>query len=125
MASHKTITVRNGHHTYFRLTLLTSFNLTTTPMSDPAPVDLLTARTYLTSALNQFLGLTGTAIPIDFLKVEGHDVWIRVPSEDGVAVSGALSQWVGKDGAASWRVRGKGNWLGAVTAGDGRHLFEP
>lgn len=52
-------------------------------------------------------------------------MWIRVPREDDAAVVGALSLWVGSDGAVSWRVRGKGEWLGAVGAGDGSHLFEP
>ena len=45
--------------------------------------------------------------------------------EDGAAVVGALSQWVEKADGVSWRVKGKGEWLGAVAAGDGRHLFEP
>lgn len=85
--------------------------------------DLLTARAHLTSALNQFLGVTGTAIPVDFLKIEGRDVWVRVPREDGAAVVGAISGWVGGEGVA-WRIREKGDWLGAVVAGGGRRIFE-
>ena len=38
---------------------------------------------------------------------------------------GALSQWVGKEGDVSWRVKAKGEWLGCVVAGNGQHLFEP
>lgn len=92
--------------------------------SSSAPtVDVLTARTYLTSALQQFLGMTGTAIPIDFLKVEGMDVWIRVPREDGAIVVSAVTGWIGSEGTA-WRIRGKGEWLGGLVAGDGRDLFE-
>lgn len=121
---HRSITIRNPRHTYLNLTLETSSTFGN-HSSKSSSVDILTARTYLTSALGQFLGLTGTAIPIDFLKVEGRDVWIRVPREDDAAVVGALSLWVGSDGAVSWRVRGKGEWLGAVGAGDGSHLFEP
>ena len=117
------ITIRNPPYTYLHLTLLTSS--TSLPNPDPPPIDILTARAHLTSAVSQFLGITGTAIPIDFLKVEGRDVWIRVPREDVTAVVGALSQWVGKDGGAGWRVKGKGEWLGVVVAEDGHKLFQP
>ncbi|KAI4177843.1 MAG: hypothetical protein LQ343_000307 [Gyalolechia ehrenbergii] len=90
----------------------------------PAPaIDILTARTYLTSALQQYLGLAGTAISIDFLKVQGRDIWVRVPREDGAAFVGAVSGWVGSGGVA-WRIRGKSEWLGSLVAGDGRELFE-
>ena len=51
-------------------------------------------------------------------------MWIRIPREDAAAVVGALSQWVGKDGGASWRVKGKGEWLGVVAADDGHDLFQ-
>lgn len=114
----KRITARNPPFTYLHITLSSS-------TSNAPPVDILTARAYLTSAVSQFLGITGTAIPVDFLKVEGRDVWIRVPREDAAAVVGALSQWVAKDGGASWRVNGKGEWLGIVAAGDGHELFQP
>lgn len=115
----KRITVRDPPFTYLHLTLVTSST------SNAAPIDILTARAYLTSAVSQFLGITGTAIPVDFLKVEGRDVWLRAPREDAAAVVGALSQWVGKDGGVSWRVNGKGDWLGIVAAGDGQKLFQP
>lgn len=117
------ITVRNPPFTYLHLVLLSSSN--PLPISNSPPIDILTARAHLTSALSQFLGITGTAIPIDFLKHEGRDVWIRVPREDAAAVVGALSQWVGKDGGVSWRVKGKGQWLGLVAAEDGHELFQP
>lgn len=116
--THRTITIKRPTFTYLHLTFLSS-DLN----SANIPIDILTARTYLTSALEQFLGMTGTAIPIDFLKVKDGDVWIRVPREDGNHVAGALSQWVGKEGGVAWRIRGKGEWLGAVDAGDGRELF--
>ncbi|RJE20017.1 hypothetical protein PHISCL_07646 [Aspergillus sclerotialis] len=99
-------------------------------------LDDLTARTFLTSALSQFLGLTGTAIPIDILKIsEGqpqnqNTVWIRVPREDASAVVAALSSWVGGSkasggGNAAWRICAKGNFLGALVAGSGADLFVP
>lgn len=113
------ITISQLPFTYFHLCLRPS-----TPIVSQEPVDIITARTHLTSALQQYLGLTGTAIPIDFLKVEGRDVWIRLPREDSSAVHGALSQWMGRDGSVSWQVKGKGESIGALNAGDGRDLFE-
>lgn len=110
----KTITIRNPPFSYLHLTLLTPATTV---------VDLLTARAHLTSALQQFLGVTGTAIPVDFLKIEGCDVWVRVPREDGAAVVSAISGWVGGEGVA-WRIREKGDWLGAVVAGGGKKIFE-
>ena len=68
--------------------------------------------------------MTGTAIPIDFIKVEGRDVWIRLSREDASAVQGALSQWMGKDGKVSWRVKGRGEWVGVLAKGDTRGLFD-
>lgn len=82
-------------------------------------LDPITARTYLTSALNQFLGLMGSSIGIDVLKIidsgvsrtqaEGQSqsrdhktepfLWIRVPRDDAPAVVAALSSWVGSSGS--------------------------
>jgi len=122
------------------------------PSSSPQPIDALSARTYLSAALSQFLGLAGTAIPIDILKIENESpdisgqhtvtahsnnvkkcdtVWIRVPREDAAAVAAALSSWVGGSSGSSsavsvaWRICAKGNFLGALVAGSGRDLFVP
>lgn len=102
------------------------------------PLDTLSARSYLSSALSQFLGLTGTAIPIDILKIENSSptekydsAWIRVPREDAAAVVGAVSSWIGGGnksvGSAdvAWRICAKGNFLGALVAGSGADLFIP
>ena len=112
----------------------------THPTNQPAtnnannePLDPLTARTYLTSALSQFLGLTGTSISIDILKISSENaidtVWIRIPRPDGAAVVAALSSWIGGgssgSGSVAWRVCGKGNFLNALIAGDGADLFVP
>ncbi|KAJ5795061.1 hypothetical protein N7457_001660 [Penicillium paradoxum] len=123
-------TSRNPPWTYLKLKLVYQ------PGSAPQPLDPLSARTYLSSALSQFLGLTGTAIPIDILKIENgtstpkHDiVWIRVPREDASAVVSAVSSWIGGGTAGSadvaWRVCAKGNFLGALVAGSGADLFVP
>ena len=116
-----TTIIRNLPWTYLHLTLISSSTIMSAS-STPA-IDALTARSYLTSALQRFLGLAGTAISIDFLKVDGRDIWIRVPREDGAAVVGAVNGWVGMEGVA-WRIRGKSEWLGGLVAGDGRELFE-
>lgn len=109
------------------------------------PLDMLTARSYLTTALSQFLGQTGAAIPVDFLQLHEADneIWIRVPRQDGRAVVAALGQFVGYvkgkrrvDGVAgesggssaiSWKVRGWDDWLGRLVVGGkegGAALFE-
>ncbi|OQE40075.1 hypothetical protein PENCOP_c006G06757 [Penicillium coprophilum] len=125
-------TSRNPPWTYLKLKLIPQ------PGSAPQPLDPLSARTYLSSALSQFLGLTGTAIPIDILKIENASpsttkydiVWIRVPREDASAVVSAVSSWIGGNNSAgsadvAWRVCAKGNFLGALVAGSGADLFVP
>jgi len=89
-------------------------------ISDPSgkvPLDNLTVRSYITSALTQFLGLTGSAISVDILKVEPRECWIRVPRQDVSAVVAAVGGWVGRGengGEVGWRVRSSGNWLGSL-----------
>jgi len=119
-----TTTIRSLPYTYLHLTLLSPSLLSSSnPLVTP-PIDALTVRRHLTSALNQFLGITGTAISIDILKVEGRDCWIRVPREDGQAVAQALTAWTGEREGVAWRIRGRGGWLGGVVRGGGRDLFE-
>lgn len=77
-------------------------------------LDEITARAYLNSALQQFLGLTGTAIPIDILKVHRQNVCIRVPREDEDAVAAALSQWSNAAAGLSLQIQARGTWLGMV-----------
>ncbi|KAJ5087836.1 hypothetical protein N7456_011452 [Penicillium angulare] len=137
-------TSRNPPWTYLKLQLIPQPGSSSTQ-----PFDALSARTYLSSALSQYLGLTGTAIPIDILKVEGASsasddtqpqntssstgknsfVWIRVPRDDGAAVVAALSSWISGGGGSgatfAWRICAKGNYLGALVAGSGRDLFVP
>ena len=80
-------------------------------------LDEITVKTHLDAALNQYLGLTGMAVPVDILKVEDRLAWIRVPTDNEIAVVAALSQWVGK-GATSLRVQGRATWLGALVDED-------
>ena len=115
-----TTTIRSPPWTYFHLVLVTPSSIGA-KSTGPA-LDDITVRMHLTSALNQFLGIAGTAIPVDILKVEGSDAWIRVPSPDSNAVNEALSGWVGND--VAWRIKGRGCWLGGLTVGNERELFE-
>ncbi|KIX10257.1 uncharacterized protein Z518_01338 [Rhinocladiella mackenziei CBS 650.93] len=104
-----TFTLRNPPYTYFHL------SLQSLPPQPQQSLDEITARSYLTAALRQYLGLTGTAIGIDILKVNGANVWIRIPRDDEMAVTGALSQWVSSQGV-NLRIEARGSWLGGVVA---------
>jgi ribonuclease P/MRP protein subunit POP8 len=82
-------------------------------------LDEITVRTYITSALTQFLGLTGSAISVDILKVRKRECWIRVPREDLSPVVAAVGGWMGgndAEGRVGWRVKASGNWLSALVA---------
>lgn len=124
-------TIRNPTWSYIHLTHLSSSSqipLSETNnshdqfISTSPSIDAITARLQLQASLQQFLGLHGTAIPIDVLKIEGRQVWIRVPREDVSAVVTAVGGWVGK-GGEGWRVHSWGCW-GARDAGDGSDLFD-
>jgi ribonuclease P/MRP protein subunit POP8 len=89
----------------------------------PKELDSLTVRSYVTAALTQFLGITGSAISVDILKVEGMECWIRVPREDLSPVLAAIGGWVGgteDEGKVGWRVKGSGNWLSVLVGDKGK-----
>lgn len=98
-------------------------------ISDPptrVPLDNLTVRSYLTSAFSQFLGLTGSAISVDILKVESKECWIRVPRDDLSAVIASVGGWVGQSEngiEVGWRVRGSGDWLGSLVGAGSAEKF--
>ena len=106
-------TLRNPPYAYFHLSLRS--------LSSQASQDLdeITARSYLTAALQQYLGLTGTSIPVDILKTDGASVWIRVPRDDEAAVAAAVSQWTSPKGV-SLKIDARGSWLGGVVTRGGR-----
>ncbi|KAJ9243625.1 hypothetical protein DTO271D3_1650 [Paecilomyces variotii] len=128
-------TARNPPWSYLKLQLIPQPGYS----SANTLLDELTTRTYLSSALSQFLGVTGTAISIDLLKVENDGTnryaWIRVPRDDASAVVSAVSSWIGGSkssgssganaGNVAWRVCAKGNFLGALVNGSGTDLFAP
>ena len=85
-------------------------------------LDNLTVRSYILAALTQFLGLTGSAISVDILKVDGRECWIRVPREDLGPVMAAVGGWVGgrdESGMKGWRVKASGNWLSSLVGNQG------
>ena len=110
--------------------VITSKTITTPPfsfvclelVSDAAArtrLDEITVRTYITSALTQFLGLTGSAISVDIVKVRKRECWIRVPREDLSPVVAAVGGWMGgndAEGRVGWKVKASGNWLSALVA---------
>lgn len=114
-----TRTIKNPPFSYVCLELISdgAAAAATAPL-----LDNLTVRSYLTSGLNQFLGLTGAAISVDILKVEDNECWIRVPREDLRAVIAATGQWIGTaegNCKVGWRLKASGNWLGSLVGSQG------
>jgi len=108
-------TLRKPSWTYFHLQLFST--------RPTGPLDIVSAKGYLSVAMQRFLGLHGLAIPVDILKLDGQEIWIRAPREDGSAVHEALSGWVGNE--VKWNVKGRDDWLVRLAAGDdGQNLFK-
>ncbi|KAH3955873.1 hypothetical protein HBH70_014310 [Parastagonospora nodorum] len=118
-----TSTLRHPQYTYFHLTLTPSSSSSSSSSTNnkSTTLDPLLISQLLTQALSSYLGLTGAAIPVDILKSEGREVWIRVPARDARGVRAGLSSWCGKVGGmgVSWRVQGG---LGAG-GGGGEEIF--
>lgn len=106
-----TTTIKNPPYAYAHLETLTAPDTTIS-------LDELTARQYLTAALKQFLGITGTAMPIDILKVSGREAWVRLPRQDLGAFAAAMTAWIGTGSSVSgFRICAAGDWLGALVGG--------
>ena len=102
-------TIKNPTFAYAHLELITTNSLI---------LDDLQIRSYLTSALKQFFGATGSGMPIDILKVQGKESWVRVPRQDLGAFAAALTSWSGSGNSTGFIIRAAGDWLGALV---GRH----
>lgn len=102
-------TIKNPTYAYAHLELITTNTLI---------LDDLQIRSYLNSALKQFLGATGSGMPIDILKVQGKESWVRVPRQDLGAFAAALTAWSGSGNSTGFIIRAAGDWLGALV---GRH----
>jgi len=117
-------TIRNPPWSYLHLNLVTPATLRAVQeqfVDTTSSLDAITVQMHLQSALRQFLGLHGTAIPFDVLKIEKQDTWVRLPREDASAVVAALGGWIGKNGEG-WRVKSRDCW--GPREGDGRDLFD-
>ncbi|KAL1995191.1 hypothetical protein VTN49DRAFT_1378 [Thermomyces lanuginosus] len=115
-------TSRSPRWTYLHLRLISDH--------PQPPLDTLTTKTTLTSALTQYLGLTGAAISVDIMHVipDKREAWVRVPRDDASAVVAGLSSWVGssasaEEGGITWRVLGWGAFPSAICHGSGSDLF--
>lgn len=111
------ITVRKPPFAYAQLELCTDTN-------DPKAIvlDDLQVKAYCTAALRQFLGVTGTAIPMDILKVTPSVAWLRVPREDLPSFAAALTAWKGmSENGTGYLLRLKqcSDWLGTMVGADG------
>lgn len=62
---------------------------------DKIVLDHIRVRAYCNAALNQFLGLTGLAIPVDTLKTTSSESWLRVPREDLSNFTAAITAYRG------------------------------
>ncbi|KAL1842492.1 hypothetical protein VTJ49DRAFT_5098 [Mycothermus thermophilus] len=127
-----TLTLRSPPFAYAHLQLVTPPTSTEAPnpavSEQPALLDNLQLRSYLTAALRQFLGDTGAAIPLDILLLRGASAWVRVPREDLAAFAAAVTAFEGlasgndpssdPAGLMLLRVMACGDWLGALVGRD-------
>ncbi|KAJ8113530.1 hypothetical protein OPT61_g4364 [Boeremia exigua] len=133
-------TFRKPTWSYFHLSLITpgtaaqpSSSLTTSPNS--RDIDALTVSTLLLQPLTAYLGITGSAVPIDILHTQGRSAFVRMPRQDARAFRAGLSGWIGGCDAGSvpgvqeggrvnvaWRVVAEGGSLGLIR-GTGDELF--
>ncbi|KAM3509749.1 hypothetical protein MY10362_000423 [Beauveria mimosiformis] len=118
---HCEFTIKAPQFAYAHLELHTDSTRSTSP---PA-LDELLARSYCDAALRQYLGLTGAGIPLDILKVEGRQCWLRVPREDLARFAAALTAFrgtvvAGDDGEVPCLLRIKqcSDWLGTMVGSE-------
>jgi ribonuclease P/MRP protein subunit POP8 len=114
-------TIRTFSFAYFHLTLLRSSTAVSSTTREIETIDALSVKKFFTAALAQYFGIMGSAIPVDILKLDGQDAWVRVPFDDKSVVLEALSNWVGND--VAWRIRECGCWAGGLTGQNGHDLF--
>ncbi|KAI2633836.1 hypothetical protein GGS21DRAFT_490750 [Xylaria nigripes] len=123
MAGTATATKINKHHELAKSTIkapphaYAHLELFNAEFAKGEDLDAIQVRSYCSSALTQFLGVTGMAIQLDILKVEGRRCWLRVPRDDLAAFAAAIMAWQGTslNGVHStFRILGCSDWLGAL-----------
>ncbi|KAH6642553.1 hypothetical protein C7974DRAFT_104383 [Boeremia exigua] len=133
-------TFRKPTWSYFHLALVTPGTAAQPPSAsaaspDPRDIDTLTVSALLLHPLTAYLGVTGSAVPIDILHTQGRSAFVRIPRQDARAFRAGLSGWIGGCDAASvpgvqeggrvsvaWRVVAEGGSLGLIR-GSGEELF--
>ncbi|KAH7152469.1 hypothetical protein B0J13DRAFT_620021 [Dactylonectria estremocensis] len=111
-----TCTVKDPPFSYAHLELVTDG-------AAPVELDNLQVKSYCTTALRQFLGVTGVAISLDILKVQGSHCWLRVPRHDLASLAAAITAWKGTNDngvQCVLQVRQCSDWLGAMVGADGQ-----
>jgi ribonuclease P/MRP protein subunit POP8 len=88
----------------------------------PNEMDIITVRQNTNNAMNRFLGLFGTSVPIDILKLENEEFWVRVPRDASNAFHEAILSWTG-NGQVKYVIKGKDDWLAKLAMGSGKDLF--
>ncbi|KAF2156158.1 hypothetical protein K461DRAFT_291104 [Myriangium duriaei CBS 260.36] len=117
------MTLRKPEWAYIHLRLISPSSLVAHAAGNSTltPVDEVTVYMHIQSALKSFLGVHGTAITLDFLRVKGHDIWIRTPRQDVNALVAAVGGWIGSSGEAL-RIMDWGSW-GPNEGRNGKELF--
>lgn len=113
-----TKTIKAPQFAYAWLELITE----SPPTQVSIPLDALSVRSYISSALTRFLGLTGSAIFVDILKVEENHCWVRVTREDLSPLIAAAGGWTGnlaENSKVGLKVKASGNWLSILSAEEG------
>ncbi|RGP79505.1 hypothetical protein FLONG3_2253 [Fusarium longipes] len=115
-----TCTIKAPPFSYAHLELVTDV-----PSSSSSVIlDNLSLKSYCTSALRQFLGITGASISIDILKVENNHAWVRIPRPDLSSFAAAITAWRGTSDNGeqiSLQLRQCSDWLGAMVGADGQN----
>lgn len=93
----------------------------TTPASTGP--DAVTLNMYITSALEQFLGLHGRSIAFDILDISSKDIWIRVQRQDASAFVAAMGGWTGRNGVGL-SVRDSSPWGPFSVNAGAQRLFD-
>ncbi|KAJ2896740.1 uncharacterized protein MKZ38_005268 [Zalerion maritima] len=86
-------------------------------------LDNLQAKSLCTSAFSQFLGISGTAISVDILKVANAELWVRLPGRDLSRFSAAVSAYRGSvisGNQYSLYIVACSEWLGALVSQEGQ-----
>ena len=135
-------TFRKPTWAYFHLTLVTPGTASQTPSASAAPsdsrdIDALTVSTLLVQPLTAYLGITGSAMPIDILHTQSRNAYVRIPRQDARVFRAGLSNWIGgcdagsvpgvKEGGrvnVAWRVVTEGGSLALLRRAGEEHFGE-